>query len=357
MPQSADEQHNKRANNGDKQGYQVIPDAQLAERTTFGVPARAHWLARVMDRDAIPELTADTQFQSLPRLILGGGSNVLFTRDFPGLVLAMENRGIEVQTRRGKHDRIRVSAGENWDQFVRWSLDQGYAGLENLILIPGSVGAAPFQNIGAYGTELEEFVDAVHAWDSEAGEFVWLDREACAFAYRDSIFKRHPGRWIITELDLVLPRSGTPRIHYPGVRDMLDKLGVDKPAPADVALAVETLRRRKLPDPAEIGNAGSFFKNPVVNTSKADELKHDHPELPVFALEGDRAKISAAYLIEYCGFRGTRSGNAGVSERHALVLVNYGGAKGSELWRLAEQIRDTVESEFGIRLEPEPVIL
>lgn len=334
-----------------------MPGAELANRTTFGVPARARWLARVTDPEALPGLLQHEAFRDWPRLILGGGSNLLFTRDFDGLVLAMENRGIKRLDGDERGDRLQVAAGENWDALVRWSLEQGYAGLENLILIPGSVGAAPFQNIGAYGTELEEYIAGVRAWDSQAGDFVWLDREACGFAYRDSIFKRHPGRWIITEVELLLPRSAEPRIHYPGVRDMLAELGIDEPAAADVARAVETLRLRKLPDPARTGNAGSFFKNPVIAAERAETLKQRHPELPVYPLEGNRAKISAAFLIEHCGFRGIRDGDAGVSERHALVLINHGHATGPELWRLAERIRDAVDREFGIRLEPEPVIL
>ncbi|MBA1147660.1 UDP-N-acetylmuramate dehydrogenase [Ectothiorhodospiraceae bacterium WFHF3C12] len=338
-------------------GYQLIRRAPLASRTTFDVPAVAAWLAELTRPQALPELLARPEFRDLPRLVLGGGSNVLFTRDFDGLVVALANRGIDVVESAEEVDRVRVSAGENWDGFVRWSLGAGYVGLENLVLIPGSVGAAPFQNIGAYGVEVETFIESVDAWDHDAARFVTLQREECAFAYRDSLFKQQRGRFVITSVLFRLPRSRPLCLDYAGVREELAAMGVTSPTATDAASAVERLRLRKLPNPADIGNAGSFFKNPVVPATQARSLQASHPQLPVFHLEDGSCKLSAAWLIQQCGFKGYREGDAGVSDKHALVLVNHGNATGAELMSLAERIRNAVRESFGVGLEPEPVVL
>jgi UDP-N-acetylmuramate dehydrogenase len=253
--------------------------------------------------------------------------------------------------------RIAVAAGERWDDFVRWTLGQGFAGLENLILIPGTVGAAPIQNIGAYGTEVAEFIESVEAWDLKERRVVTLDRQTCAFAYRDSLFKREPDRFIVTAVRFALPRTPTLRLDYAGIRDELARMGVDKPAPFHVAEAVVHLRTRKLPDPAVIGNAGSFFKNPMVDATQGEALKHEYPELVAWPGNDARWKLSAAWLIEAAGFKGTREGDAGISNRHALVLVNHGKASGQELWAFAQRVIDGVQSRFGITLDPEPVVI
>lgn len=335
----------------------LMRDQQLLERNTFRVPARAARYTEVRDVRAMPELLERPQVRGMALLVLGDGSNLLLTKDFEGLVLHVANTGIQVQGSDGASTRVRVAAGEHWDSFVRWSLAQGYAGLENLILIPGTVGAAPIQNIGAYGTELSEFVAMVEAWDRNKQEFVQLDKATCAFAYRDSVFKHEPGRYIVTAVDFELPHRHELKLDYAGLRQELEAMGVDAPQPADVALAVETLRRRKLPDPALIGNAGSFFKNPVLPAGRADELLAAHPGIPIYQSGGGSTKISAAWLIEACGFKGVRDGDAGVSDRHSLVLVNYGHATGAEIWALALRIREAVAARFGISLEPEPVVL
>lgn len=336
--------------------YRLLANASLAERSTFGVPARAARLVELHDAAALPEVLARPECRG-ELLVLGGGSNILFTRDFNGTVLQLANRGIEVLDETLGLARVRVAAGENWDSFVRWSLAAGYAGLENLILIPGTVGAAPMQNIGAYGVELSEFVAVVEAWDRRAGAFVRLDRTDCGFAYRDSRFKRERDRYIITAVELDLPREREVRIDYAGVRQELEASGIYIPSHAQVAAAVEGLRRRKLPDPAKLGNAGSFFKNPVVEAARAEALCSAHSGLPVYPAGEGRIKLSAAWLIEQCGFKGLRAGGAGVSEKHALVLVNHGGATGAEILALAERIRDTVKARFGISLEPEPLVI
>jgi UDP-N-acetylmuramate dehydrogenase len=336
--------------------YSLKPGVSLAERTTFRVPAVAAWLAEIETAAALPELLARPEVAGLQLLALGEGSNTLFSRDYDGLVLHFANSGIKV-LEDGEPARVRVAAGEDWDGFVRWSLQQGYAGLENLIFIPGSVGAAPIQNIGAYGAEVKEFVAEVEAWDREAQGSVRLDNRACEFGYRNSIFKREPGRYFITAVVFALPRRHAVKVDYAGLPEELKSQGVTSPTAKDVARAVEALRRRKLPDPALIPNAGSFFKNPVLPAERAADLLRAHPKMPTYHSSEGNTKISAAWLIEACGFKGVRQGDAGVSSQHALVLVNYGRATGGEIWSLAQRVRDTVAGRFGITLEPEPLVL
>ncbi len=334
--------------------YRLTENASLAAYTSFAVRARAARFAEVRDARAIPDILAAADG---PVLILGGGSNVLFTRDYPGLVVHLATRGITSEQAGASGSRVRVAAGEIWDSFVRWSLTNAFSGLENLILIPGSVGAAPIQNIGAYGVEVADFIAAVRAWDRSANAWHTLTREECAFEYRDSIFKREPGRFVVTEVIFELPRQRPLVLDYAGVRDELAAMGVAQATPLTVGAAVERLRRRKLPDPMVLGNAGSFFKNPVVSEVRAAELRTLHPGMPVYPLGGQGAKLSAAWLIEQCGFKGFREGDAGVSDKHALVLVNYGDASGAEIWALAQKIRTAVAERFGCELEPEPRIV
>jgi UDP-N-acetylmuramate dehydrogenase len=331
--------------------YTLTEHAPLATRNTLRVPATARWLAEVWDVESLGEVLARPEAQG-PVLVLGEGSNLLFTRAFDGLVIHFNHRSIEILADGG----LRVGAGANWHALVRWTLDRGYCGLENLALIPGTVGAAPIQNIGAYGTELAEFVVAVHAWDRAHGAPVVVGRGDCGFAYRDSVFKREPDRWLVTHVEFRLSTQRPLMLDYAGVRDELAAMGCDTPTHTDVAIAVERLRRRKLPDPAEIGNAGSFFKNPVVTCAVADQLARQYPDMPRWE-SGTAAKLSAAWLLEQCEFKGYREGDAGFSERHALVLVNHHGATGADLWALAQRAQATVEKKFGVRLEPEPRII
>lgn len=334
---------------GATRDYRISRGAAIPN--TLRSPARARRLARLEDPAALPRLLGDAGAE--PVFVLGAGSNVLFAHDFDGLVIQMANRGID--DRGG--GRIRVAAGEPWDPFVRWSLAAGYAGLENLILIPGTVGAAPIQNIGAYGVELAEFVALVSAWDRGLGGAVELPAADCAFGYRDSVFKHDPERYVITAVEFDLPRRRELVLDYSGVREELAAMGVESPTHADVARAVERLRLRKLPNPAEIGNAGSFFKNPVVERAVADELRARHPGLPVYPQPGGRIKLSAAWLIESCGLKGHREGDAGISGQHALVLVNHGRATGAELLAVVRSVQAAVERRFGIALQPEPKVL
>ena len=340
----------------DMGGYTLIEHAPLARLNTLRVDARANLLADIRDAAKLPELLDFPAVRQGRLLVLGEGSNVLFTGDFDGTVLLMSTRGVQVESD-GDSACIAVAAGERWDDFVRWTLGQGYAGLENLILIPGTVGAAPIQNIGAYGCEVAEFVESVEAWDIHARRVVTLDTATCAFAYRDSLFKHQPGRYIVTAVRFVLPRSRPLRTDYAGIAEQLSRMGVDNPAPFHVAEAVVHLRTSKLPDPAVIGNAGSFFKNPIVDAALADALQQAHPDLPAWPQPGGRCKISAAWMIEAAGFKGIREGDAGISNRHALVLVNHGHASGPQLWALAQKVMLGVCEKFGVQLEPEPVVI
>ncbi|MBB6182935.1 UDP-N-acetylmuramate dehydrogenase [Oleiagrimonas soli] len=340
----------------DMGGYRVTENASLAGRNTLRVDARAHWLLELLDAARLPEVLALPAIAQSPLLVLGEGSNVLFAGDVDGAVLTMATRGVLVEED-GDVARIAVAAGERWDDFVRWSLSQGFAGLENLILIPGTVGAAPIQNIGAYGVEVAEFIEAVEAWDRTTKQVVSLDKAACAFAYRDSLFKREPDRYIVTAVRFALPRQRELRLDYAGIGDQLKRMGIATPTPFHVAEAVVHLRTRKLPDPAVIGNAGSFFKNPLVDAETAAALQREYPDMPQWPTPDGGCKLSAAWLIETCGFKGLREGDAGISNRHALVLVNHGRARGDQLWALAQEVRRGVQARFGILLQPEPKVI
>lgn len=334
-------------------------DASLRQLNSFGVDARAAGLARVRDLDALPALLDDPAWSRRPLLVLGGGSNVLFTRDFDGLVLRLEASRIATSHWVGDDAVLRVEAGRDWHGFVRWTLDAGFAGLENLSLIPGTVGAAPIQNIGAYGVELAEHVDAVEVYDRVDRRFDALDREQCGFGYRDSVFKSAEGarRWIVTAVRFRLRADHPLATHYAGVAEELLAMGVERPTARDVSDAICAIRRRKLPDPAQVGNAGSFFKNPVVPLDTAQALAAQLPGLPVHAAGAGSAKLSAAWLIEQAGLKGHRVGDAGVSAQHALVLVNHGSATGAQLLAVARHVQDTVQGRFGVALVPEPLIL
>lgn len=331
--------------------------ASLRALNTFGVEATTAVLAEVRAAAALPELFDAIGAQGLPWLALGEGSNVLLVGDYAGIVVRPLLRGIEIVEDAREHALVRTGAGENWHALVRWTLDRGLYGLENLALIPGSVGAAPVQNIGAYGVELDRFVEAVEAFDSRSGTFATLRRDDCGFSYRDSRFKRERDRWLITALTLRLPKTPAPVLDYAGVREQLSAMAVADPGPRDVFAAVCAIRRRKLPDPALIGNAGSFFKNPIVPEAQAAFIRDHHADLPVWPADDGRCKLSAAWLIDRCGLKGLREGDAGISERHALVLVNHGQATGRQLWALAQRVRATVAARFGVDLEPEPRIV
>ncbi len=336
----------------------LLENVPLETRNTFGVRANARWLLEVADADALPRALALLPSENARPQVIGGGSNLLLAGDIDTPLLAMTGRRIVLVERGGEYAIVRADAGVAWHDLVMWTLENGLAGLENLALIPGNAGAAPVQNIGAYGTEAGEFVHAVEAFDLEACRPARLAPQDCAFGYRDSLFKRHPGRYVVTTVELALPHRHDLRLDYAGIREELAAMDIAAPSPRDVAEAVIRIRTRKLPDPAVIGNAGSFFKNPVVPLARAQALAERHAGLPVFRGSDDASrKLSAAWMIEACGWKGFRDGDAGVSAAHALVLVNHGRASGMELLSLARRIAGSVQERFGIGLEPEPVIL
>jgi UDP-N-acetylmuramate dehydrogenase len=334
--------------------YTLQPDVSLRALNTFGVEANAGWLLTVPRAEALPAALADPRIRGLPLMCIGAGSNLLLAGDYPGVMLRQAASQVRVADDAASA-LVRADAAHGWDALVDWSLARGLSGLENLALIPGLAGAAPIQNIGAYGTEIDEFIETVEAWDRGSGRFVRLPRNECGFTYRDSRFKHEVDRWIVTAIELRLPRRRELRLDYAGVREELAALDVADPRPADVAEAVRRIRRRKLPDPAVIGNAGSFFKNPIVPRPVAEALVAANPRLPSYAADtGERRKLSAAWLIEACGWRGYREGDAGISTRHALVVVNHGSATGAQLLALARRVAGSVRERFGVELVPEP---
>jgi UDP-N-acetylmuramate dehydrogenase len=339
------------------EAYTVTRDAPLGGLNTLGVAATASHLVTIHDPDALPAALTSDDLRDRPVLVLGEGSNILFASDFDGVVLRPAWRSVGVASDDGRIALVTADAGVGWDALVDWTLERGLPGLENLALIPGLVGATPIQNIGAYGVEVREFIESVEAWDRRASRPVRLEAAECTFGYRDSVFKREPDRWIVTRVHFRLDRARTPRLEYAGVREELATAGGPAPTAVQVAEAIRRVRRRKLPDPAVIGNAGSFFKNPVVPAALAERLQAENAGLPVFGAGLGSRKLSAAWLIEACGWKGFREGDAGISAQHALVLVNHGRASGAELLAVARRVADSVEQRFGVRLEPEPRIV
>jgi len=337
-------------------------DAPLRGLNTFGIDARARLLWRLDSLDDLPQLHEALRDDARnghpqPPLILGGGSNLLIADDPQQPIVQMALRGLRVVQDDGNTVIVEAAAGEAWDPLVRWTLSQGLAGLENLALIPGTVGAAPIQNIGAYGVELRDCFESLEAIDLGSGTARTFSAHDCAFGYRDSIFKHaDAANWLVCSVRLRLSRVADLKLDYGEIRAELSEAHIVAPTPTDVADAVSRIRRRKLPDPAVIGNAGSFFKNPLIEPEQATALSALEPGLPCWP-SGDQIKISAAWMIERCGFKGMRVGDAGVHARHALVLVNHGHARGSEILALAGQIRDAVEARFGVRLEAEPMVV
>ncbi|MHB1374911.1 MAG: UDP-N-acetylmuramate dehydrogenase [Thauera sp.] len=330
-------------------------DADLSALNTFGLRARAARLLRLGSADEL--VAALAVLPRGPRLVLGGGSNLVLTGDFPGTVLKVEIAGRRLLRAEPMAWIVEAGAGENWHDFVRWTLEQGWPGLENLSLIPGTVGAAPIQNIGAYGLELVDRFDSLDAVDLQSGERRVFGLADCAFGYRDSAFKRNPGKWLVTAVRFRLPRPWQAVTRYADVARELASLGVATPTALDISDAVIAIRRRKLPDPAEIGNAGSFFKNPVVEAAACARLLAAHPAMPHYPQPDGREKLAAGWLIEQAGWKGRDLGPVGCYERQALVLVNRGGAVGADVQRIADAIMAEVEARFGVRLEPEPVFV
>ena len=339
----------------------VLPvqyDFPLKPFNTFGIDARAKAYLPVTSPDMLMHVRNDLFLARLPRLILGGGSNLLLTGDFPGLVLHIQMTGVQVVSEDSEAVYVKAAAGENWHGFVQWTLQQGLGGLENLSLIPGYVGAAPIQNIGAYGVELKDRFHSLTAFNFDTGEVFTLDRAACRFGYRDSIFKHeYRENAVVLDVTFALPKQWQPNTQYGDVAQELEARGITAPAPLHVSEAVVAIRTRKLPDPAVIGNAGSFFKNPIVSRELRDALMERYPQLVSYLQADGNYKLAAGWLIDQSGWKGKSRGAAGVYEKQALVLVNRGGATGREIADLANAIQEDVLARFGVRLEPEPVFV
>ena len=338
-------------------------DLSLRELNSFGLPAVARTLARVTSEVDVRRLLADPRCGAAPKLVLGGGSNLVFSRDPQAVVLKVEVMGRRLVAERPEARIVELGAGESWHEVVAWTLGQGWPGLENLALIPGTVGAAPVQNIGAYGLELADRFESLDAVDLVTGRTVTLDARACAFGYRDSIFKRDAregglaGKSLITRVRLRLPRPWQPVLGYLDLERRMAETGQAAPDARTIFEWVCAIRRAKLPDPAQIGNAGSFFKNPIVSAEQCRDIIGRDPEIVHYPMPDGRMKLAAGWLIDACGWKGKSVGRAGVYERQALVLVNRGGATGAEVVTLARAIQESVYGRFGIRLEPEPVIV
>lgn len=332
-------------------------DVSLKGFNSFGVEARARLFAEARDDAEVRQALALAHEQGLPLLVIGGGSNLLLTADVDALVLRMASRGLRIVQDDGERVVVEAEAGEPWHPFVLWSLSQGLGGLENLSLIPGTVGAAPMQNIGAYGVELKDVFVGLTALDRQTGELCEFSLAQCAFAYRDSLFKREVNRWVILRVRLALSRNAALHLDYGPVRQRLADRGVQAPTASDVSAAICAIRSEKLPDPAELGNAGSFFKNPLVPLELAERLRSVHPDLVSYPTGEGVAKLAAGWLIERAGWKGFREGDAGVHRLQALVLVNYGEATGAQLHSLARRIQADILERFGVELEIEPNVL
>ncbi|MDN7141167.1 UDP-N-acetylmuramate dehydrogenase [Pseudomonas sp. JQ170] len=326
----------------------------LKPYNTFGIDVKARYFTQAHSDEDVRQALAQAAAQGLPVLVIGGGSNLLLTADVQALVLRMASAGLRILSDDGQQVIVEAEAGEPWHPFVQWSLAQGLAGLENLSLIPGTVGAAPMQNIGAYGVEIKDVFVGLTALDRQTGALREFDLEECQFAYRDSVFKQHPGRWLILRVRFALSRVLHAHLDYGPVRQRLSEQGISSPTAQNVSDAICSIRREKLPDPVELGNAGSFFKNPVVAGVLADKIRVQHPGLVAYPQADGQFKLAAGWLIEQAGWKGHREGDAGVHRLQSLVLVNYGQATGVQLHELAQKIQADILERFGVTLEMEP---
>ncbi|MEC7474418.1 MAG: UDP-N-acetylmuramate dehydrogenase [Pseudomonadota bacterium] len=335
----------------------IEANRSLKPFNTFAVDQRARSVAEAHCDADVHEAIAHARQLEVPLLPLGGGSNLLLTRDVSALVLHMASRGKRIIDESAGQVIVEVEAGEPWHPFVLWSLEQGLIGLENLSLIPGTVGASPIQNIGAYGVEIKDVFSGLTALDIETGALRDFALADCAFAYRDSVFKQRPGRYLILRVRFALRRQASLHLEYGPIRQRLAEQGIVEPTAMDVSRAVCAIRSEKLPDPRELGNAGSFFKNPLVSAETAQALREAYPDLVAYPQDDGLVKLAAGWLIERAGWKGFRDGDAGVHRLQALVLVNYGQATGEQLLQLARRIQADLLERFGVSLEIEPNVL
>ena len=332
----------------------LTPHLGLKHRNTFGLDAVAELAYEIRSPEQIPAVMSVIAKQNLPWRVLGGGSNVILPSALPGATLLIDILGQEILSSDEQATYLSVGAGVIWHELVAWTLENNMPGFENLALIPGTVGAAPIQNIGAYGVEIGEYIDRIEAFDAKDHAFVTLPKEACRFAYRDSYFKQNPGRFIVTKVVFKIPEAWQARIHY---ADLAKQFPTDAtPTPEEIFLAVCKIRTHKLPDPKVIGNAGSFFQNPVIPNEQYETLLKNYTDLVSYPDLPGKRKLAAGWLIDQCGFKGQRMGSVGVYENQALVLVNHGGGTAEDILGLAKCIRDKVHDKFGVTLQIEPNI-
>ena len=344
----------------------VERNVPLQAHNSFGIVAKARTLVRVRNEDDVRQVLADPELAGRPKFVLGGGSNILLTGDVRPVVLKVEVMGRKVVDDGPKAAIVELGAGENWHGAVSWTLEQGLPGLENLALIPGTVGGSPVQNIGAYGVELQDRFESLDAIDLLTGRTFSLDAGQCAFGYRDSVFKHVAaqegdfglaGRALILRVRFRLPKPWKPVLGYADLERKINETGIRNPSAQQIYDWVCAVRSVKLPDPRVIGNAGSFFKNPTVTTDQCSDIIAREPGIVHYRMADGSVKLAAGWLIDACGWKGKSVGNAGVYEKQALVLVNRGGATGGEVVTLARAIQTSVYERFGIRLEPEPVVV
>lgn len=334
---------------------EIKENISLKPFNSFGIDARARYFARFKSVDDLRELVSQSAH---PLFILGGGSNILFTKDFDGLLLKNELTGIELVGEDESYYYVKASAGENWHEFVMHCIGRGYAGIENLSLIPGSVGASPMQNIGAYGVEIKDVFHELEAWHLQVDRLQVFDLNDCVFGYRESVFKTLlRGQFVILSVTFRLRKQPLFNTSYGAIEQELARMQVKELSIKSISDAVISIRSSKLPDPARVGNAGSFFKNPVIQQTKFDQLKTDYPGITGFPFGKHTVKLAAGWLIEKCGWKGYREGDAGCYDKQALVLVNYGNAKGNEVFALSALIIESVLEKFGVMLEREVNIL
>ncbi|MFZ4480389.1 MAG: UDP-N-acetylmuramate dehydrogenase [Rhodoferax sp.] len=341
----------------------IEKNVPLQSCNSFGIVAKAHRLVRIGSQADLEALISDPAWSGQARFVLGGGSNIVLTGDVRALVLKVEIKGRRLLDETARACIVEAGAGENWHDFVTWTLQQGCPGLENMALIPGTVGAAPVQNVGAYGVELQDRFESLDAIDLQTGRDFTLNAAQCAFGYRDSVFKHASsliglaGRALITRVRFALPKPWKPVLGYADIEKKMFESGVAEPSAQQIYQWICDIRRAKLPDPALIGNAGSFFKNPTVTAEQCADIIARDPKIVYYHLPDGSVKLAAGWLIDACGWRGKSVGNAGVYEKQALVLVNRGGATGGEVMTLAKAIQTSVYERFGILLEPEPVVV
>ncbi|MFV0531805.1 MAG: UDP-N-acetylmuramate dehydrogenase [Flavobacteriales bacterium] len=337
----------------------VKQNQSLKKYNTFGIDVLTNYFVEINNLEELNELFSDEKYKSLPKLILGGGSNILLTKDFEGITIKINLKGIFKEKEEGDLVYIKASAGENWHQFILWNLNQNYGGLENLSLIPGNVGTAPMQNIGAYGVEIKNVFHKLDAYEIKTGEIKTFSLTDCQFGYRESIFKNTlKGQYIIVSVTFKLTKNHhVIKSSYGAIQEELTKKNIQNPTIQDISKAVIAIRENKLPNPEKIGNSGSFFKNPVISKKHSEKLQKQFSDLISYPVDDKHVKIAAGWLIEKAGWKGKRFEEVGVHDKQALVLVNYGNATGATVYNLSQDIIDDVKNKFQIHLEREVNII